>query len=393
MLFATLRFAPSFVDTGGQEPTDRKPYAEVRNIEANVSSSTEVTLSGSYTGASSSPAELGFYWGTSSNSLTNKLTVSSVTATGTDSGTFEAHLSDLVPGKSYVFQAFARVSGTGSYSSDEQVFYAATPTVFKMPEGVQPAVDKDWLELASAKKGSQYVVSTTYAGERNYTVFYDTQMTTPLWTAYPLASGHMGSNPRPSSWSYNPNIDEKYQVRVTDGSYSNSTYSRGHMCPNGSRNGNATMQAQTFYVTNQVPQIQDSFNSGIWSNLENAVQGIAKSHNEEIYVVTGVAFEKEGETRTINYTSPKSSSQRVPIPNYFYKLVLRVKYSGRTISDASCIAFWFDHKAYSDSYQNYTVSVDLVEAWTGFDFFVNLPDDLESAAESKTPTWSSFTSF
>ena len=237
------------------------------------------------------------------------------------------------------------------------------------------------------------MVSTTYAGERNYTVFYDTQMTTPLWTAYPLASGHMGSNPRPSSWSYNPNIDEKYQVRVTDGSYSNSTYSRGHMCPNGSRNGNATMQAQTFYVTNQVPQIQNSFNSGIWSNLENAVQGIAKSHNEEIYVVTGVAFEKEGETRTINYTSPKSSSQRVPIPNYFYKLVLRVKYSGRTVSDASCIAFWFDHKAYSDSYQNHTVSVDQVEAWTGFDFFVNLPDDLESAAESKTTSWSSFSSF
>lgn len=218
-------------------------------------------------------------------------------------------------------------------------------------------------------------------------------MTTPLWTAYPLDSSHMGSLSRPSGWSYNPNIDEKYQVRVTDGSYSNSTYSRGHMCPNGSRNGNATMQAQTFYVTNQVPQIQNRFNSGIWSNLENAVQGIAKSHNEEIYVVTGVAFEKEGETRTINYTSPKSSSQRVPIPNYFYKLVLRVKYSGRTVSDASCIAFWFDHKAYSDSYQNYTVSVDQVEAWTGFDFFVNLPDDLESAAESKTTTWSSFSSF
>lgn len=125
-----------------------------------------------------------------------------------------------------------------------------------MPGGVQPAVDKDWLELASAKEGSQYVVSTTYAGERNYTVFYDTQMTTPLWTAYPLDSSHMGSLSRPSGWSYNPNIDEKCQVRVTDGSYSNSTYSRGHMCPNGSRNGNSTMQAQTFYVTNQVPQIQ-----------------------------------------------------------------------------------------------------------------------------------------
>ena len=64
------------------------------------------------------------------------------------------------------------------------MFYAGTPTVFKMQGGVQPAVNKDWLELASAKEGSQYVVSTTYAGERNYTVFYDTQMMTPLWTAF-----------------------------------------------------------------------------------------------------------------------------------------------------------------------------------------------------------------
>lgn len=72
-----------------------------------------------------SVTEVGFRWSTNSGNLSN-------TATGTDSGTFEVHLSDLVPGKSYVFQAFARVSGTGAYSSDEQVFYAGTPTVFKM---------------------------------------------------------------------------------------------------------------------------------------------------------------------------------------------------------------------------------------------------------------------
>ena len=164
------------------------------------------------------------------------------------------------------------------------------------------------------------------------------------------------------------------------------------MCPNGSRNGNAKMQAQTFYVTNQVPQVQISFNSGIWSNLEGAVQGVAR--NEEIYVVTGVAFNKEGENRTISYTSPKASSQRVPIPNYFYKLVLRVKTSaGGAVTDAVCVAFWFEHKAYSDSYTNYTVSVDEVEAWTGFDFFVNLPSEIEARCEAKNTSWSAFTSF
>ena len=257
-----------------------------------MKSSTEVTLSGSFTGAVTAPSEVGFYWGTSSSSLTNKLPSSSVSTTGTDGGTFSATLSGLNPGTNYVFQAYAIVSGTGQYSSEEGTFCAGSPMVFKTQGATKPAVDKDWLELASGKEGSQYVVSTTYAGERNYTVFYDTSMMTPLWTAYPLESGHMGSNQRPSSWTYNPNIDEKYQIKVTDGSYANSTYSRGHMCPNASRNGNATMQAQTFFVTNQVPQVQNSFNSGIWSNLEGAVQGIAKTKNEEIYVVTGVAFNK-----------------------------------------------------------------------------------------------------
>ena len=361
-----------------------------------MKSSTEVTLSGSFTGAVTTPTEVGFYWGTSSSSLTNKLPASSVSTTSSDSGTFIATLSGLNPGTSYVFQAYATVSGTGQYSSEEETFQAASPMVFKTQGTTRPAVNEDWLELASGKDDRQYVVSTTYAGsERNYTVFYDTSMMTPLWTAYPLKRGHMGSYPRPSSWNYNPNIDTQYQIKVTDGSYANSTYSRGHMCPNGSRNGNATMQNQTFYVTNQVPQIQNSFNSGIWSNLEGAVQDVAKSKNEEIYVVTGVAFNKEGENRTISYTTPsKAPSQKVPIPNYFYKLVLRVKTSsGGAVTDAVCVAFWFEHKAYSDSYTNYTVSVDQVESWTGFDFFVNLPSEIETRVEAKNTSWSAFTSF
>ena len=361
-----------------------------------MKSSTEVTLSGSFTGVVTAPTEVGFYWGTSSSSLTNKLPASSVSMTSSDGGTFSATLTGLNPGTNYVFQAYAIVSGTGQYSAEQGTFKAGSPMVFKTQGATKPALDKDWLELASGKEGSQYVVSTTYAGERNYTVFYDTSMMTPLWTAYPLESGHMGSYDRPSSWTYNPNIDERYQIKVTDGSYANSTYSRGHMCPNASRNGNATMQAQTFYVTNQGPQIQNSFNSGIWSNLEGAVQGVAKGNgNEEIYVVTGVAFNKEGESRTISYTSPRdASSQQVPIPNYFYKLVLRVKTgAGGAVTDAVCVAFWFEHKAYTDSYANYTVSVDEVEAWTGFDFFVNLPSDIEARVEAENTSWSAFTSF
>ena len=195
---------------------------------------------------------------------------------------------------------------------------------------------------------------------------------------------------RSDDWSYNPKIDQKYQVNLTSGSY-NDGYSRGHMIPNASRNGNSTMQSQTFYVTNAVPQIQDNFNGGIWQKLEAALQSIGNS--EEIYIVTGVAFSKVGENKTVKYTTAKKDSgKQVPVPNYFYKVVLKVEKSGSSVTSASAIGFWFEHKTYSDNYANYAVSVDQIEQWTGFDFFVNLPDSVENAAETNN-SWSSFQSF
>ena len=211
-----------------------------------------------------------------------------------------------------------------------------------------------------------------------------------MWVAYPLNSSHMGSLARLDDWSYNPLISTSYQVNLCNSSY-NDNYSRGHLIPNASRNGNSTLQAQTFYVTNSVPQIQDNFNGGIWSSLEGALQSIAKS--EEIYIVTGVAFAKEGETRSITYTTAKDDTKSVPVPNYFYKVAMKVtKSSSGTVTAASTIGFWFEHKTYSDSYTNYAVSVDQIEEWTGFDFFVNLPDSVETSAEANS-SWTAFQSF
>jgi DNA/RNA endonuclease G (NUC1) len=41
---------------------------------------------------------------------------------------------------------------------------------------------------------------------------------------------------------------------------------------------------------------------------------------------------------------------------------------------------------------NYAVSVDQIEQWTGFDFFVNVPDSYETTAETNS-NWSGFQSF
>ena len=346
-----------------------------------------MSLSGSFANATATPTEVGFYWGTASNPSAYK-TASAI------SGSFSLNLTGLTANTKYYYCAYVKVAGTGQYAGQLKIV-KGTEKTFTTPaevtsDPVDPAVNQSWLELPGEVSKSSYVVNTYYDGsERNYTHLYDKSTYTSLWTAYHLNSSHMGSYSRPSSWSFSPSISEADQVNLTSRSYS-SDHSRGHMIPNASRNGNKTMQLQTFYVTNSVPQIQDNFNGGIWQTLEAALQSIGKK--EEIYIVTGVAFNKVGETKTISYTTAKDDTKKVPVPNYFYKVVLKVEKSGSNVTSASAIGFWFDHKAYSDSYTNYTVSVDQIEQWTGFDFFVNLPDGVESAAETNS-SWSVFQDF
>ena len=272
-----------------------------------------------------------------------------------------------------------------------------TPEPEPEPEPVN-RLTEGWLELPADDMLQLYpdgeVLKLSVGGERNYTALYDKFTYASMWVAYPLEAKHMGSYDRPDDWSYNPLISVSYQVNLCKRSYTDTNiYSRGHLIPNASRNGIYDMQLQTFYVTNSVPQVQNKFNNGIWSSLEGALQTIANS--EKLYIVTGVAFAKVGESKSVGYTTAKDEpSKQVPIPNYFYKVVLKVSTdSGGVVTSASTIGFWFENKAYSDnSYTNYAVSVDQVEQWTGFDFFVNLPDPVESSAESNTD-WNTFQKF
>ena len=257
----------------------------------------------------------------------------------TTSSSFSLELTGLKANTKYYYCAYVKAAGTGAYASSSSIIKGEvrnfTTPAEPVIDPVDPAVNQSWLELPGAVDNSNYLVNTYYDGSnRNYTHCYDKSTYTSLWTAYHLNSTHMGSESRPGSWSYSPSISTSYQVNLCSSSY-NDNYSRGHLIPNASRNGNKTMQLQTFYVTNSVPQIQDNFNGGIWQSLEGALQGIAKS--EEIYIVTGVCFSKVEENKAIKYTTAKDDTKNVPVPNYFYKVVLKVEKSGSTVTSASAI--------------------------------------------------------
>lgn len=371
--------------------------------EATEITSAAATLNASYKGLNPvNVREVGFYWGTDATDLSESVYDNS--AFTTSSGTITARISSLAAGMTYYYQVTMMVYDEVSKKYVEFTGSIQSFTTLKS----SPELPAGWLELP-ALTGNEDFVGTLYGsgGEsednRNYSYNYNYSRFASLWVAYPLNKSHTVGDASTSNWSYNPDFDSSYQVNMTGSSYptmyNQSNYSKGHQIPNADRKSDDLMNAQTYYVTNQTPQIQNGFNGSIWGNLEDGIRSLLGNGGETIYVATGPVYQKVGGNEDIVYFSanparPEAYPETLAVPNYYWKAVLRVKWDGDAVSSASTIGFWFEHKAYNkgDSYVNYTVSVDQIEEWTGFDLFANLPDGFETAAETNK-SWSVFQKF
>lgn len=265
--------------------------------------------------------------------------------------------------------------------------------------------DPAWMELPapSLMDKSLHVVTHTAQMQgrlqRNYTILYDEDLYAALWVAYPLCADHTSSG-REETWGYDPHVPKLSQTNVNKGygateptaNYPNNFYARGHQIPNADRSGVPDMMAQTYYSTNMTPQIQNGFNGSIWAKLEEAVR-MEIPQGDTLYVVTGAVFEKYGTDEKVKTIVNKNDSKTLPVPNYYWKALMKVKRAEGKVTDASTIGFWLPHgDLKGHSYADYAVSVDQIEEWTGFNLFPSIPDVLEPSAESQI-SWIFFQSF
>ncbi len=353
----------------------------------------------------------GFVWGESENNLSNDVQLGGY-ATSVTSGTLEYELEGLSASRSYYYKAYVQVWDSATST--------AVPVYGELKSFTTPAPSENiptgWLELPASTSGNDYYEGSFFAAngsgvtERNYSYLYQKSRYTSLWVAYPLTSDHIEGSASGKTWKYNSNISNDLQIDVKENSYgtnyNNDTYSRGHQIPAADRKCSENMRGQTYYLTNQTPQNQDGFNSPMWSNLEDAVRNLTSS-TDTVYVVTGAAFRKVGGSETIKELYATSSSIKpstIYIPNYYWKVLLKVKWEGsgasKHITSASAIGVWmYHHQDYHETptaWQSHVCSVAQIQNWTGFDFFVNLPGDnnsgFEASAEANT-SWSTFVNF
>lgn len=95
---------------------------------------------------------------------------------------------------------------------------------------------------------------------------------------------------------------------------------------------------------NSTPQIHNKFNGGIWQQLEQAARTQAATI-DTLYVATGPVFQTAGGSESVTWILPKADTKRAPVPNYYWKVLLKVERDGSgNVTDACTIGFWFEHK-------------------------------------------------
>ena len=264
-----------------------------------------------------------------------------------------------------------------------------TLTVTQQPlEALVQSVVQPWMEMPAVKaeEGKAFFShDMSYDGKtvRNYSFWYDLNGKVALWVAYPLFKGLTSGSSRTDKWDFDPIVPRRYQG---DASYSYAGYDRGHQLPSADRLCNTAANEQTFYYTNITPQ-NANLNQGIWETLEAQVRGQV-SGCDTLYVVTGCVLTTASDT-TVTYVKDVQGKD-VAVPKAYYKVVLRYK-AGEANGGYSAIGFWLENRSYGSEVikRSYAYSVDDIEKRTGFDFFVNLDDNIEKEVEAKfdASTW------
>jgi endonuclease G len=216
-----------------------------------------------------------------------------------------------------------------------------------------------------------------------YAVGYDRDKGRPNWVSWHLDSTWIGSAPRQDDFRPDTTLPAGwYQVKATD--YTGSGFDRGHHTPSADRTNTIASNSATFLMTNMMPQSPDN-NQGPWESLESYCRTLVSSGNE-LYIIAGGSG--SGGTGSNGGTTFTVASGHVSVPSQTWKVIVvlpagsndvsRVTSSTRTIA----VIMPNTQGIRTVPWRNYRVSVDQVEALTGYDFFSSVPATVQSAIES-----------
>ena len=251
-----------------------------------------------------------------------------------------------------------------------------------VPDPEKPSGYASMLEIPALKGGSmnQFITHTTKRNGKDYPTYsleYSYKYKHSYWTAYRFDNTTGGNVGRNEAYKPDPELPSQYAAKHND--YTNSGYTRGHLCASSDRQYSKEANQQTFYMSYISPQSGNGFNQSgsAWNTGEDKVQAwgynISRS-TDTLYVVKGGTI---GEGMIKGYIK-----NEIAIPKYFFMAVLF-----RSGDNYKAIGFYMPHENLKDDPdkkdpKKYLMSIDALEQETGIDFFHNLPDNIENTVEA-----------
>ena len=238
---------------------------------------------------------------------------------------------------------------------------------------------------SSTSNSNNYLISRS-----QYALSYNKSRGNPNWVSWHLSKAWLGSTDRSTSFTADPVLTNLNWPRVFQNTYSNSGFDRGHMCPSADRTGSSTDNQATFHGTNIVPQSSRN-NSGPWASLESYCRSLANNGNE-LYVICG-PWGSGGDSRgsfRYSWTGPSAGGGTITckVPQWTWKVIVVLPNGSNDVSRVTTstrtIAVRMPNSDSLDTnWRNHRVSVDTIEAMTGYNFFSNVSSSIQSVIESR----------
>lgn len=149
--------------------------------------------------------------------------------------------------------------------------------------------------------------------------------------------------------------------------YTGSGFDRGHMCPAADQKWSEAAMNDCFVMANMCPQLHD-LNADAWETLESKERIWAK-RDSAVMIIAGPIYTEDDQSYI--------EKSKVRVPGAFFKVLL-----APYLDEPRGIAFVYPHMKCPGNMQDYATSIDEVEKITGFNFFSELPDDIEAKVEA-----------
>ena len=202
---------------------------------------------------------------------------------------------------------------------------------------------------------------------------YNNSRGTLNWVAWRTTPDDLGEKLERPDFEPDPRLPRGF-TRVVHSDYTGSGYERGHMVPSADRFGNVEENAETFYMTNIVPQTAD-VNEFVWQKLETYLRAMVR-RGADLYTVAGV------------YGDAGRLKNRVTVPTNCWKIIV-VLPAGGSLSDINentrviAVDMPDIDGIRNDNWRKYRTSVHAIEQKTGYTFFDRLSPDVQNTLKNK----------